>query len=81
MSTKSRATVHARECRGQADKMIRKFIKKVKKEGILEEVRDRRHFKKPSVKKKEKRIRAAARRRREEIKKQRAIERRRRKDY
>ena len=41
--------VTAEECRGDADKMVRKFIKKVKKEGILEECRDRLHFKKPTT--------------------------------
>ena len=29
--------------------MVRKFIKKVKKEGILDEVRERRYYKKGSV--------------------------------
>ena len=35
--------------------MIRKFIKKVKKEGIVEEYRARRHYTKPSVIKAERR--------------------------
>lgn len=39
--------------------MIRKFIKKVKKEKIIEHIKDRRRYKKPSVLKKEKRLRAA----------------------
>lgn len=40
--------VNARECRGNHEKMIRKFIKKCKKEKIIEQVRDRRYYKKPS---------------------------------
>ena len=47
-------TVEAGECHGDADKMVRKFIKKVKKEGIVEEFRDRTHYKKPSALKREK---------------------------
>jgi small subunit ribosomal protein S21 len=37
------------------DKMIRRFMKKVKKEGILEEVRDRSYYVKPSEKRRRKR--------------------------
>ncbi len=66
----------ARECRNNNERMIRKFNKKVKKEKIIEQVKDRRRYKKPSVKKKEKRIRAQRARQREAIKRQRAIERR-----
>jgi small subunit ribosomal protein S21 len=79
MSKTARVTVKAKECRGNPDKMIRKFTRKVKKEGVLEQARERRYFKKPSIKKKEKRERAARQRRRDEIKRQRAFERRRRK--
>ena len=42
-------TVTADECRGDADKMVRKFIKKVRNEGVLEECRDRLYFKKPTT--------------------------------
>ena len=50
--------VRSEECRDNADIMVRKFIKKVRKSGILDEVRDRKHYKKPSiVKNEEKRIR------------------------
>lgn len=65
------ASVKAKECHGNVDRMIRKFIKKVKKERIIEQVRDRRFYKKPSVKKREKRIRAERARKREEAKQQR----------
>lgn len=47
-------TVHHDECHGDAEKMVRKFIKKVKREGILEECRERRYFTKPTAVKAEK---------------------------
>jgi len=50
------------------ERMIRRFIKKVKKEKIIEEVRNRKRYKKPSVAKKEKRIRAQRMRLKEERK-------------
>ncbi len=81
MKKKAQVVVTSRECRGNVDRMSRKFIKKTKRERIVEEVRDRRYHKKPSVKKKEKRIRAERRRLREERKRQRAIERRKRRNY
>jgi small subunit ribosomal protein S21 len=34
------------------DRLIKRFTKKVKKEGILQTVRDRKYYEKPSVKKK-----------------------------
>ena len=79
MSRKANVIVRARECRNNNERMIRKFSKKVKKERIIEQVKDRRRYKKPSVVKKEKRQRAARARLREQIKKQRAQERRNRK--
>jgi ribosomal protein S21 len=57
--------------------MIRRFTKKVKKDRILDEAKERRHYKKPSVAKKEKRIRAERQRLRDEKKRKRAQERRR----
>jgi small subunit ribosomal protein S21 len=42
------------------ERMLKRFVKKIKKDGILEEVRDRRYYVKPSVKKRLKRIRARA---------------------
>jgi ribosomal protein S21 len=53
-------TVEAEECHGDAERMVRKFIKKVKRDGIIDEFRDRTHYKKPSV---VKRIKKAARQR------------------
>lgn len=41
--------VTAQECGDNADRMVRKFIKKAKKEGIVEEYRSRTRYKKPSV--------------------------------
>jgi ribosomal protein S21 len=68
--------VTAKECRGNVDKMVRKFIRKTKSEGIIEECRDRRNYKKPSIKKREKRIRAERLRKSDEQKQTRAKERR-----
>ena len=49
-------SVSAEECHGNAEKMVRKFIKKVKKEGIVEEFRSRRYHVKPSeIRREEKR--------------------------
>jgi ribosomal protein S21 len=48
-------TVTAEECGGNVDKMIRRFIKKEKIEGIVEEYRSRTHFVKPSDVKREER--------------------------
>ena len=81
MTKKAHVVVYAKECRGNVEKMIRKFIRKAKKERIVEQVRDRREYKKPSVKKKEKRLRAERQRKRDELKRQRAAERRRRRNY
>ena len=39
----------------QPERMIRRFIKKVKKEGIIEEVRERAYYVKPSEKRRKKR--------------------------
>ena len=65
--------VNARECRGNHDKMIRKFIKKCKKEKIIEQIRDRRYFKKPSDVKRHKK-QAAVRRMRRDLEKQKRLQ-------
>ena len=68
--------VNARECRGNHEKMIRKFIKKCKKAKIIEQIRNRRYYKKPSdVKRHAKQ--AAIRRQRRDLAKQKAKEARR----
>jgi ribosomal protein S21 len=79
MAKKYNIGVTSRETRGNVGRMIKKFQKKVKKERIIEEVKDRKRYKKPSVKKKEKRIRAERTRMREERKRRKAQERRNRK--
>jgi len=75
------ASVSLKQCRGNVERMIRRFTKKVKKERIIEEYKEKRYYKKPSVAKKEKRIRAERRRRKEERKRARAQENRDRKKY
>jgi small subunit ribosomal protein S21 len=50
------------------EKLIRRFIKKVKKEKIIEQARDRMFYLKPSEKKRLKRERAQRTRRKEELK-------------
>jgi ribosomal protein S21 len=77
---KANVVVTSKECRGNTEKMIRRFIKKTKKEKIMDEVRDRRYYKKPSDKKREDRKKAERRRIRDELKKQRALEKRMRKN-
>ena len=72
--------VTLKECRGNTERMIRRFIKKSKKAKIVEQVRDRRYYKKPSDKKREDRKKADRRRVRDELKKQRALEKRMRKN-
>ena len=45
---RSNVKVTARECRGNHERMIRRFIKKTKKQKIIEAVRDRRYYKNPT---------------------------------
>jgi len=68
--------VTSKECRGNVERMIRRFIKKTKKERILDEIRDRRFHEKPSVKKRKKSEKARRLRARQEQKRLRAKERR-----
>lgn len=77
---KANVLVTSNECRGNHERMIRRFIKKTKKEKIVEQVKDRRYYKKPSVKKREDQAKAERRRIRDALKKQRAQERRNRKN-
>ena len=46
-------TVTEKECQGNTEKMVRRFLKKVKKEGIVEEYRQRSHYVKPTTKRAE----------------------------
>jgi len=75
----SNVLVTSRECRGNHERMIRRFIKKCKKERIVEQYREKSRYKKPSVAKKEKHIRAMRERARRELKRKRAQEKRHRK--
>ena len=49
--------VHIRETKGDINKLIRKFMKKVKKERILEDYLDKRFYEKPSVKRRREKMR------------------------
>ena len=49
-------TVHARY-KEPAERLIKRFSRKVKKEGIIEEVRDRRFYKKASAIRRHKKLR------------------------
>ena len=48
--------VHIKETRGDITRLIRKFMKKVKKERVIEDYLDRRFFEKPSSKRRRERI-------------------------
>jgi ribosomal protein S21 len=50
MSKPFNVEVNLREVRGDVGKLIRKFMKKVKKERILEDYLDRMYYEKPSSK-------------------------------
>ena len=52
------------------ERMIKRFIKKVKKEGIIEELRERRTYTKPSERKRKAKKRSDARRKKELAKQQ-----------
>tara|TARA_B100000085_G_scaffold183165_1_gene167434 strand:+ start:11382 stop:11648 length:267 start_codon:yes stop_codon:yes gene_type:complete len=80
MKKKSNIIIKPRHRKERPEAMIRRFIKKTKKERIVDEIRDRQRYKKPSVKKKIKRERAERARQREARKRLRALERRRRKN-
>ena len=79
MTKPSNVVVKSKECKNNHERMIRRFIKKCKKEKIVEQARERRYYKKPSVAKKEKQKRAQRLRLREQQKRLRAQERRNRK--
>jgi ribosomal protein S21 len=72
-------SVKLKHCNNNVEKMIRRFMKKTKKEKIVEEVRERKYYTKPSDAKRLKRRRSERARLREERKHQRAQERRNRK--
>lgn len=77
---KANILVTAKECRGNHERMIRRFLKKTKKQKIIEEIKERKHYIKPSEKKRRDIAKAERRRARDELKKIRALERRNRKN-
>jgi len=80
MKKAAHVRVTSKECRGDVNRMIKRFIKKTKKAKIIEQVRERRYYKKPSEVKRDKMRRAERQRCRDEQKRQRAQERRNRKN-
>lgn len=74
MSKPAHVCVELRHCGGNVERMIRRFIKRVKKERIVEEAIERRRFIKPSEAKRIKRRRAMRQRLREERKRMRRAE-------
>jgi len=54
--------VRVREKKGEPfEKMVKRFMKKVKKERIVEEIKDRRYYEKPSVTKRKEKLAGIAR--------------------
>ena len=53
-----------------ADRLIKRFIKKVKKLGIIQEVKDKRYYTKPSDKRRKAKQKAIARRKKQQAKEQ-----------
>ena len=52
--------VKSKECRGNHEKMIRKFIKKCKKDRVIEIFKEKQYYKKPSEKRREKQFQRLA---------------------
>lgn len=48
--------VTLRQCKGDQNRLIKRFIKKFKKSGILDEIKNRRFYEKPSKKRRRKKI-------------------------
>ena len=44
------------ETRGDTNRLIKKFIKKTKKLGLIEEIRNRRYYEKPSITRRKKKL-------------------------
>tara|TARA_R100000315_G_C5162366_1_gene93437 strand:- start:339 stop:569 length:231 start_codon:yes stop_codon:yes gene_type:complete len=44
------------ETRGDSNRLIRKFIKKTKKLGLIEEIRNRRYYEKPAITRRKKKL-------------------------
>ena len=54
------------------DRLVKRFIKKSRKSGIIDEAKERRYYKKPSEKRREAKRRSDARRRKEIAKREKA---------
>ena len=54
------------------DRLVKRFIKKIRKSGIIDEAKERRYYKKPSEKRREAKRRSDARRRKEIAKREKA---------
>ena len=48
--------VTLQQCKGDQTRLIKRFMKKFKKSGIMDELRDRRYYQKESVKRRRKKI-------------------------
>jgi len=62
------------EVRGNQTRLIKKFIKKVKKEKILEQVRERSRYEKPSTKRRRAKLRKLRNARKAEAERRRKLE-------
>ena len=56
MSKTKNLEVTLQQCRGDQTRLIKRFMKKFKKSGIMDELRDRRYYQKESVKRRRKKI-------------------------
>jgi|TARA_R110000796_G_scaffold203112_1_gene319472 ribosomal protein S21 len=67
MSKPFNVEVTLKEVRGDQSKLIRKFIKKCKKERIIEDYLDRRFYEKPSTKRRREKLKKVQNARKAEI--------------
>jgi ribosomal protein S21 len=74
MSKAYNVEVHISETRGDIARLIRKFTKKVKKERIIEEYRERMFYEKPSSKKRREKARKKEVARKKEIERLKKLE-------
>ena len=69
-------SVSSRECHGNHERMIKRFLKKTKNEMNIDKIKEKRYFTKPSDQKRADKKRAERKRVRDELKQQRAQEKR-----
>ncbi len=65
--------VKLKDTRGDINKLIRRFIKKVKKERIIEDYLERSHYTKPSIKKRAKKLKRLENARKAEVERSKKI--------